>query len=210
MFNVTRLTGIKSKHPEVVESIKDRLIFLQERGAPVNLITARAIIVASVLHMKSAIFEQKFKDGSMFRASDSFVQKFLHGSLSWSIRKATQAAQKLPKDWEDQCEQSFFCKVYIIKEHDIPAELHANLDQTQIVYAPGNRMTWTQTNSKQVTVVGRDEKRAFTLLVSVATDGMVLPFQAIYQGKTKLSLLVATSPNYSDTTNTGLKLEFLG
>ncbi len=130
MFNVTRLTGIKSKHPEVVEFIKDCLIFLQERGAPVNLITARAIIVASVLHMKSAIFEQKFKDGSMFRASDSFVQKFLHGSLSWSIRKATQATQKLPKDWEDQCEQSFFCKVYIIKEHDISAKLHANSDQT--------------------------------------------------------------------------------
>ena len=52
MFNATRLTGIKSKHPEVVEAIKNRLIFLRERGAPVNLITARALIVASVLHMK--------------------------------------------------------------------------------------------------------------------------------------------------------------
>ncbi|KAH9955280.1 hypothetical protein BGW80DRAFT_1135035, partial [Lactifluus volemus] len=65
-------------------------------GATVNLITARAIIVATILHMKPDILEQKFKDGSTFRASDSFVRKFLHGLLSWSLRKATQAAQKLP------------------------------------------------------------------------------------------------------------------
>jgi len=45
--------------------------------------------------MKPGIFEQKFKDGSTFRVSDSFVRKCLHGLLSWSIGKATQAAQKL-------------------------------------------------------------------------------------------------------------------
>ncbi len=89
--------------------------------------------------MKPGIFEQKFKDGSTFRASDSFVQKCLHGLLSWSIRKATQAAQKLAKNWEDQCD-----KVYVIKEEDIPAELYVNSDQMQIVHAPGNRMTWTE------------------------------------------------------------------
>ncbi|KIJ90508.1 hypothetical protein K443DRAFT_49010, partial [Laccaria amethystina LaAM-08-1] len=130
--------------------------------------------------------------------------------LSWSVRKATQAAQKLPKDWEDQCERSFFRKVHAIKEEDIPAELYVNSDQTQIVYAPGNRMTWTQTGSKQVAVVGMDEKRAFTLLVSVAADGTILPFQAVYQGKTKLSLPVATSPNYNNAMKAGFKLEFSG
>ncbi|KAH9955392.1 hypothetical protein BGW80DRAFT_1188759, partial [Lactifluus volemus] len=88
--------GILSRHPDVVESIKKRLTFLREGGATVNLITARAIIVATILHMKPDILEQKFKDGSTFRASDSFVRKFLHGLLSWSLRKATQAAQKLP------------------------------------------------------------------------------------------------------------------
>lgn len=49
------------------------------------------------------------------------MQKFLHGLLSWTLWKATQVAQKLPKDWEDQCEQSFFHKAYAIKEEDIPA-----------------------------------------------------------------------------------------
>ncbi len=176
----------------------------------VNLITTRAIIVATILHMKPGIFDQKFKDGSTFHASDSFVRKFLHGVLSWSLRKATQAAQKLPKDWEDQCERSFFRKAYSIKEKDIHLKLYANSDQTQMLYAPGNWMTYTQTGSKQVAVIGMDEKRAFTLLVSVAADGTILPFQAVYQGKTKLSLPAATSPNYDNAMEAGFKLVFSG
>jgi hypothetical protein len=176
----------------------------------VNLITARAIVVATTLHMKPEIFDQKFKDGSTFRASDSFVRKFLHGVLSWSLRKATQAAQKLPKDWEDQCEQSFFRKAYSIKENDVHPRLYVNSDQTQLLYAPGNRMTYAEIGSKQVAIVGMDEKRAFTLLVSVAADGTILPFQAVYQGKTKLSLPATTSPNYDDAINAGFKLVFSG
>jgi hypothetical protein len=183
---------------------------LREGGATVNLITARAIIIATILYMKPDILEQKFKDGSTFHASDSFVQKFLHGLLSWSLQKATQAAQKLPKDWEDQCERSFFRKAYAIKEEDIPAELYVNSDQMQLVYAPGNRMTWALTGSKQVAVVGMDEKRAFTLLVSVAADGTILPFQAIFQGKTKLSLPAASLPNYDNAMKARFKFDFSG
>ncbi|PPR06360.1 hypothetical protein CVT26_004633 [Gymnopilus dilepis] len=98
------------------------------------------------------------------------------------MRKATQAAQKLPTDWEDQCRHSFFRRVYVIKEYDIPMGLYVNFDQTQVVYVAGNRMTWAQTGSKQVGMVGMDEKRAFTLVVGVAADGTLLPFQAVYLG----------------------------
>jgi hypothetical protein len=55
-----------------------------------------------------------------------------------------------------------------------------------------------------------DEKRAFTLLVSVAADGTILPFQGIFQGKTKLSLPAASSPNYADAMKAGFKFEFSG
>jgi len=207
LLQAGRLTETQSGYPEIVEAIRTRLKFLRDNGAIVNLVTARAIIVATILHMNPGIFGQKFKDGSTFRASDSFVRKFLHGLMAWSLRKAMQAAQKLPKDWEDQCVRSFFRKAYSIREEDIPIMLYVNSDQTQILYAPGNRMTWNQTGSKQVAVVGMDKKRAFTLLVSVAADGTILPFQAIYQGKTKLSIPVATSPNYADAINAGFKLE---
>ena len=119
-------------------------------------------------------------------------------------------AQKLPKNWKDQCEQSFFHKAYAIKEEDIPARLYVNSDQMELVYAPGNQMTWAQTGSKQVAVVGMDEKQAFTLLVSVAADGTILPYQAIFQGQTKLSLPAVSLPNYDDAMKAGFKFEFLG
>jgi hypothetical protein len=65
-------------------------------------------------------------------------------------------------------------------------------------------MAYAEIGSKQVAIVGMDEKRAFTLLVSAAADGTILPFQAVYQRKTKLSLPAATSPNYDDAINAGL------
>jgi hypothetical protein len=141
-------------------------------------------MLATIIQMNPEILETIFKDGSTFRASDSFVRGWLHKALEWSYRKATRAAHKLPENWEDQCERSFLCKAYIIKEHDIPAELFIDSDQIQLVYAPGDKMTWAETGAKQVSLTNTDEKRAFTVMVSVASDGTLLPFQAIYQGKT--------------------------
>ena len=203
--------GILSPHPEIVDAIKTQLEFLREKSAPVSLITARAIIVATILQMEPAIFTHKFKDGSSFHVSESFARKFLHDILSWSPRKATQAAQKLPKDWQNQSIHSFFRKAYVIKEHDIPIYLHINFDQTQIIYVPGNRMTWSQTGAKQVGMVGMDEKQAFTLVVGVTADGSLLPFQAVFMGKTKASIPSATdSRNYNEAISAGFKFEFSG
>ena len=77
--------GILSLHPEIVDAIKTRLEFLREKGAPVSLITAHAMIVATILEMKPAIFSHKFKDGSSFCVSESFACKFLHEVLSWNL-----------------------------------------------------------------------------------------------------------------------------
>jgi hypothetical protein len=46
----------------------------------------------------------------------------------------------------------------------------------------GSKLTWTKTVSHQVTVIGEDKKRAFTVVVSVSNSSELLPFQAIYQG----------------------------
>ncbi|KAF4621853.1 hypothetical protein D9613_012075 [Agrocybe pediades] len=202
--------GILSAHPEVVETIKSRLLFLRERGSPISLITARATLVSTILHMKPEILEIKFKDGTSFRASDAFMRKFLHSAMAWSLRKGTHVAQKMPKNWEDICEKSFFCKAFIIKENDIPVDLYVNSDQTQVVYAPGNRMTWTPAGTSQVAIVGIEEKRAFTLMVSVCANGTLLPFQAIYVGLTKVSLPAPTATNYDDCIKAGFLFEVSG
>jgi hypothetical protein len=186
--------------------LKDRLIKLRKTGAPLTVVTARGIMLATIIQMNPEILKIKFKDGSNFRASDSFVRRWLHNALEWSFRKATRAAQKMPTNWEDLCERSFLRKAYNIKEHDIPAELYVNSDQTQVIYAPGDKMTWAETGAKQVSLTNTDEKRAFTVMISVASDGTLLPFQAIYQGKTTRSCPASSSPHFQDTLDAGFQL----
>ncbi|KAF8234198.1 hypothetical protein L208DRAFT_1262742, partial [Tricholoma matsutake] len=120
------------------------------------------------------------------------------------------AAQKLPDDWEDQCVRSFFHKPYIIKEEDIPPSIYVNSDQTQVVYAPGNQMTWADTSAKQVSMIGVDEKRAFTVLMSVAANGTLLLFQAIYEGLRNRSLSESSTLNHNKVIKAGFLLEFSG
>ena len=163
-------------------------------------------MLATIIQMNPEILETTFKDWSNFQASDSFICRWLHKELKWSYRKATHAAQKLPENWEDQCERSFLHKVYIIKDHDIPAELYVNSDQMQSIYAPGDKMTWADSRAKQVSLTNTDGKHVFTVMVSVASDGTLLSFQAIYQGKTTWSCPAPSSPHYQNALDAGFKL----
>lgn len=156
------------------------------------------------------ILTENFADGSKFRASESFVRKWLRDTLGYSRRKSTQAAQKLPSNWEDQCERAAIRRAYLIKEEDIVAALIVNSDQTQVLYAPGDKVTWTEKGAKQVPVLGAEEKRAFTALISVACDGTFLPLQAIYSGKTPRSCPSLNSPNHTDLINAGCILQESG
>lgn len=79
-----------------------------------------------------------------------------------------------------------------------------------MVYAPGDKLTWAETGAKQVPVLGGEEKRAFTVLVSVACDGTVLPMQVIYSGKTHRSRPSPTSPNFGDLVSNGFILQESG
>ena len=205
-----KLTTYQVNHPDIVDRVKALLFSLRETGATVSLVGARGVMLAVIRTRAPEILEKRFSDGSTFRASDSYMRKWLHETLHWSQRKATQAAQKRPQDWEDQCERSFFRKVYTIKEEDIPAFLWVNSDQTQCVYAPGDKMTWAETGSKQVPLIGGEEKRAFTVMVSIASDGTVLPMQAIYAGKTKRSRPSATAPNYKNLIDAGFLIQESG
>jgi hypothetical protein len=167
-------------------------------------------MLATIIKMKPEILDLTFHDGSRFRASDTFVRTWLGSAMEWSQRKATRAARKIPDDWEDKCEKSFFRKAYQIKEHDIPASLYVNSDQTNAVYAPGDKMTWAERGSKQVTLVGSEEKRAFTVMVSVTSDGKLLPFQAIYQGKSKMSCPSSKARYLTEAKAAGIQFEYSG
>jgi hypothetical protein len=63
-----------------------------------------------------------------------------------------------------------------MKEEDILAALYVNTNQTQAVYAQGSNLTWTKTGSVQVSVIGEDEKWAFTAVVSAVFCSCSKPY----------------------------------
>ena len=104
---------------------------------------------------------------------------------------------------------SFLQKAHSIKEYDIPSALYVNSDQTQVVYALSD-MTYPLIGAKQVSLVRGDEKRAFTMIVSVMNDRMLLPYQAIYTGLLVVSCPSKTAANYDNVINASVLLEHSG
>ncbi len=128
--------------------------------------------------------------------------------MQWSLRRSTRAAQKTPVDWQEQCTKTHICLAYVVKEEDVPAELIVNSDQTQLVYAQGTKVTWKKSGSKQVSVIGEDEKCAITLLVSIACSGTLFPLQSISQGHTMWVCPKPTALNYDKCQAAAFPFEF--
>ncbi|KZV80767.1 hypothetical protein EXIGLDRAFT_578050, partial [Exidia glandulosa HHB12029] len=125
-------------------------------------------------------------------------------------RKATRAAQKIPRDWEAQLRGSLLRQIRAIRNFSIPAALRVNFDQTQVQIQDSGRYTYHPIGDKQVSVHGIDEKRAFTILASVSASGKLLPFQAIYKGYTKASLPTTKAPRWDEAIELGFDFAFGG
>ena len=59
-----------------------------------------------------------------------------------------------------------------------------NLDQTPSKFVPGSKATQTKIRSITVPIAGSTEKKSITLAFVTALNGVFLPIQAIYEGKT--------------------------
>jgi len=135
------------------------------------------------------------------------VRKFIKRSLNWSIRASTRAGRKFPPNANDILRKAALRIAYITKHEDIPSVLMANSDQTQVVLAQGCDVTYAPTNSKQIATIGSDEKRAFTVLVTLTNDGKLLPFQSIHKGSTSASLPAKEARSMTDAVAEGFLFE---
>ncbi|THU84605.1 hypothetical protein K435DRAFT_616765, partial [Dendrothele bispora CBS 962.96] len=126
--------------------------------------------------------------------------------LDWSWRASTRSALKRPEDVDQVLEEAFLREAWVIREYNVPAELRVNTDQTQTVYQQGTKATWEKKGSKQVPAVGINEKRAFTLVPSISASGEVLPFQAVFSGKTDVSVPGPDARSYREAKELGFQL----
>lgn len=63
--------------------------------------------------------------------------------------------------------------------YDIPPSLLINMDQAGVILIPGSNMAFHTTGAKQVDILHKDEKRAYTLCVGSSCSGNLLPFQSV-------------------------------
>ncbi|KAF8702359.1 hypothetical protein RHS03_06352, partial [Rhizoctonia solani] len=183
--------GIFHNRPDVVEIIKKCLLSFRQAGICLNLKTIRGYIVGIIQHYMPEAFS---RIGRL--------------ELGWSIQKATRAAQKYPPNVNKVLLDAFLRMACTVRNKAVPACCIVNANQTQIVYNSSDQRTWNATRERQIDVVGIKDKRGFTLLVSASLAGDVLPFQAVYTGKTKRSVPDSTSPGYSEAMKLGFLLDY--
>jgi hypothetical protein len=169
-----------------VKRIKTDLLVNRTAGLPVSSTVTRAVILG---HLKT--FAPEILANERFKCSQTFIRAFLHNEMGWSHRTVTRAAQKLPENWEDQCEGSFMRIVYNARVRGICAEAILNGDQTGCSPIPLGTKTWAPQGAKQIDGFGKEEKRQFTLMITTSCSGEMLPVQCIWSGKTAQSLPAA-------------------
>ncbi|EUC59566.1 DDE superfamily endonuclease, partial [Rhizoctonia solani AG-3 Rhs1AP] len=185
-------------YPEMVSAVKDRLIGLRTTGTPLDTAMVRGFMIATIAENAPQLFEHDIGKGKKFRCSSNFIRTFLHKELNWSLRWPTQAAQKIPANAKQILLHAFLRMACAVRDENIPSCCIVNSDQTQVVYSPGTQYTWHTQGDKQVPVLGKEEKRAFTLLVGISNNGQLLPLQAIYQGASNASLPHPSAPGYAE------------
>lgn len=174
---------MQDKYPGLADKIVDLLRIMRSAKTIITRSVAQSVALGFIrTDAPDLISDPRFK------CSVSFVHRLLHNKAGWSWRSTTQAAQKLPDNWESLCVDLAHRLTWNIALHDVPPELVINADQTGVCYLGTGNKTWDVTGSKQVAAVGKEEKRQFTLMVAITSAGQALPFQAIFKGGTELSL----------------------
>ncbi|KAI0260370.1 hypothetical protein BC834DRAFT_846191 [Gloeopeniophorella convolvens] len=186
--------GVLAPHPELVNEIVLNLTALQEAGIPLQLLTISALIKAYIIKSAPQLFTSKY-NGVTFQCSESWVRSFVKKHLNWVKRAATQASQKTPQNAQDLCRDSILRHILAICDEVIPASLR------------NSSHTYERIGAKQVSTFGKEEKRAFTLVVAASADGTLLPFQAIWQGVTTCSCPYTSAPSYDDAKSIGIQFE---
>ena len=93
-----------------------------------------------------------------FQCWDSFVKKFLKEEMRWSLHRATCPGKRTPENIEQVLPDAALRLTSTISESDIPSCLIVNSDQTGAQYSAGGEETYDKIGSKQVEVIGMDEK----------------------------------------------------
>jgi len=159
-------------HPSVRSKIKITLTSLQAASVRLDLSSIRGVMIGIITshapQMFKVIVMQKVHGKYLwdhFQCRDSFVGKFLRTEMKWTLRRSTRPGKKTPDNIQQILSDTFFRLVWAISNFNILPMFLVNSDQTMVYYSAGAIETYAPVGSKQVEVLGKDERRGFTLMV---------------------------------------------
>ncbi|KAF8433091.1 hypothetical protein L210DRAFT_3649966 [Boletus edulis BED1] len=91
----------------------------------------------------------------------------------------------------------------------MPSKLVVGFDQIGSYILPSSGTTFVERGSSQVNIVAKDEKWAFTLLVTSTPDGTFLPFQQVWGGVSVQSLPSAKAQGMDKAYEYGFDFTFV-
>ena len=111
------------------------------------------------------------------------IMRFLffvcHGYVKY---KATHASRKLPDGFEDIKAVYLENISKVFKKYSIPLSMVINFDQTDTIMVPVSDWTLEVQGSKEIDMIGLDDKREVTALI-LSMTAELLPPQIIHGGK---------------------------
>jgi hypothetical protein len=137
------------------------------------------------------VFESKtlelLKDSTKrgrFKMTLEWTQIFMKTCLNWSYKATTTLARKLFQTWEQEG-MAMACRVaYLVKVYNIPMCLIVNINQIGVHLVPTRGdWTWETRGAKHVEVLGIEDKRQITIVVSFSTERSLLLYKLCYKGQ---------------------------
>ncbi|THU78946.1 hypothetical protein K435DRAFT_586887, partial [Dendrothele bispora CBS 962.96] len=195
-------SGALAKFPELTDEIKTTLLNLRKSGMIVNVPIARSIMLGIIRSRYPHVLTPHFQ------CTEQYVRDFFQSIMNWSPRTGTRASAHLPADAEDICERALMRIVYAMKWYNVPPKLVINGDQMGVYVLPNSSRTFDTRGQKQIDVVAKEEKRAFTLFVASTADGDFLPFQQVWGGRSSMSTPSSDADGMDEALEFGFDLTF--
>lgn len=175
-------------HPEIESKVKDVLRAMRDKdkgGISVGIDAIRWV-------MRAVIEENAPELLSSYKLSRAFICKWARNKMNWTWRSRTTAAAKLPLDWQSKgIDMAKRIAVHMELDQVHPS-LVINFDQTAVQLVPIKHNTYEVKGTKDIAMIGADDKRQITVVVASSLDGDLLPLQLVFQGKTSKSLPAMT------------------
>lgn len=169
-----RLLG---EHEVIEQEVKRVINTMRDRGAVVNIRIIQLV-------MKLVIEARQPELLSEMKLSAMFISRWAREEMAYSWRVRTTAASKLPLDWRDRGIAMAKRIAFFMQVHKVHPSLVINMDQTGVHLAPVDNRTYSERGSKDVKLIGADDKRQITACLASSLHGDLLPLQLIFQGKT--------------------------